>query len=296
MTNPNHTFDAFFAGPARRFLLQCLESALAEDGVDLTSRAVFGPEDRCRAELVAKERAVAAGLPLAALVLDLVEPGAGNGVVLHAADGDELAPGTVAATFDCPTLALLKAERVFLNLICRLSGIATLTARYARALEGTGARLLDTRKTTPGLRHAEKYAVLCGGGENHRMDLEEMLMLKDNHIDRAGGITPALAALRRAYAPCPPIEVECRTLDEVREAVAGKADRIMLDNMDRETMRRALALIPAAIPSEVSGGVNLDTIREIALLGPTCISVGRLTHSAPAADFSLRLARPEGGA
>ena len=296
MTNPSRTFATFFAGQARRFLLQCLESALAEDGVDLTSRAVFGPGDRCSAELVAKERAVAAGLPLAALVLDLVEPGAGAGVALHAADGNELAPGTVAATLDCPTLALLKAERVFLNLICRLSGIATLTARYVRLLEGTGTRLLDTRKTTPGLRHAEKYAVLCGGGENHRMDLEEMLMLKDNHIDRAGGITPALAALRRAYAPCPPIEVECRTLDEVREAVAGGVDRIMLDNMDPQTMRRALALIPAAIASEVSGGVSLDTIREIALLGPTFISVGRLTHSAPAADFSLRLARPGGKA
>ncbi len=198
----------------------------------------------------------------------------------------------MAARLDCPTLALLKAERVFLNLVCRLSGISTLTERYARELAGTCTRLLDTRKTTPGLRHAEKYAVLCGGGENHRLDLEEMLMLKDNHIDRAGGIAPAVAALRRAYAPCPPIEVECRTEDEVRQAVAAAADRIMLDNMDPDTMRRALALIPESIPTEVSGGVRLENLRQIALLGPTYISVGRLTHSAPAADFSLRMAKP----
>lgn len=292
MPTPSRTFDAVFTGPPRRFLMRCLALAMDEDGMDLTSRAVFGPEDRCRAELVAKERAVAAGLPLAALVLDLAQPGAGDGVRLLAADGDELAPGTVAATFDCPTLALLKAERVFLNLICRLSGIATLTAHYVRELEGTRTRLLDTRKTTPGLRHAEKYAVLCGGGENHRLDLEEMLMLKDNHIDRAGGIAPAVAALRRAYAPCPPIEVECRTLGEVDEAVAAAVDRIMLDNMDPETMRRALALVPGSISTEISGGVSLENLRQIALLGPDYISVGRLTHSAPAADFSLRMANP----
>ena len=292
MPTPSRSFNAFFTGAARDSLLRCVDLALAEDGTDLTSRAVFGPGDRAVGELVAKSQAVAAGLPLAALVLDRVQPGAGDGVVLLAADGDELSPGTVAARLDCPTLALLKAEWVFLNLICRLSGIATLTARYAAELAGTRTRLLDTRKTTPGLRHAEKYAVLCGGGENHRLDLEEMLMLKDNHIDRAGGIAPAVAALRRAYAPCPPIEVECRTLDEVRQAVAAAVDRIMLDNMDQETTRRALALVPAAIPTELSGGVSLENIRDLAALGPDFISVGRLTHSAPAADFSLRMAKP----
>ncbi|MEW5772117.1 MAG: carboxylating nicotinate-nucleotide diphosphorylase [Thermodesulfobacteriota bacterium] len=292
MTRPSRTFDSFFSGQSRRFLLRGLELALAEDGEDLTSRAVFGPEDRCSAELVAKERAVAAGLPLVPLVLDMVQPGAGRGVRLLAREGEELAPGAVVATLDCPTLALLKAERVFLNLVCRLSGIATLTARYVRELEGARTRLLDTRKTTPGLRHAEKYAVLCGGGENHRMDLEEMLMLKDNHIDHAGGIAPAVAALRRAYAPCPPVVAECRTDAEVREAVAAGADRILLDNMDAEGLRRALALIPEGVASEASGGVSLENIRQIALLGPDYISVGRLTHSAPAADFSLRMAKP----
>jgi len=292
MPTPSRTFDAFFAGQPRAFLLRSLELALAEDGLDLTSRAVFAPDDRSAAELVAKQQAVVAGLPLVPLVLDLVQPGAGEGVQLLARDGEELTPGAVAARLDCPTLALLKAERVFLNMVCRLSGIATLTARYVRELAGTRSRLLDTRKTTPGLRHVEKYAVLCGGGENHRLDLEEMLMLKDNHIDRAGGITPAVAALRRAYAPCPPIEVECRTLDEVREAVAAAVDRIMLDNMDQDTQRRALAQIPDRIPTEISGGVSLENIRDLAILGPTYISVGRLTHSAPAADFSLRMAKP----
>ena len=292
MPTPSRSFDAFFTGAARDFLVRCVDLALAEDGRDLTSAAVFGPADRASAELVAKQQVVAAGLPLAALVLDRVSPGAGDGVVLLARDGDLLSPGTVAARLDCPTLPLLKAERVFLNLICRLSGIATLTARYAAELAGTHTRLLDTRKTTPGLRHAEKYAVLCGGGENHRLDLEEMLMLKDNHIDRAGGITPAVDALRRAYAPCPPIEVECRTLAEVDEAMAAAVDRIMLDNMDQATLRRALARIPGHIPTEISGGVSLENLRDLAGLGPTFISVGRLTHSAPAADFSLRMASP----
>jgi nicotinate-nucleotide pyrophosphorylase (carboxylating) len=293
MPTPRHNFDDFFAGASREYLLSCVDLALAEDGADLTSRAVFDSADRAAAELVAKERLVAAGLPLVALVLDRVQPGTGDGVRLLAADGDELASGTVAARLECPTLALLKAERVFLNLVCRLSGIATLTARYAAELAGTRTRLLDTRKTTPGLRHAEKYAVLCGGGENHRLDLEEMLMLKDNHIDRAGGITPAVAALRRTYAPCPPIEVECRTLAEVDEAVAAGVDRIMLDNMDQATLRQALARVPDAIPTEISGGVSLENLRTLASLGPTFISVGRLTHSAPAADFSLRMAKTD---
>ena len=199
---------------------------------------------------------------------------------------------TEVARIKAPAVAMLKAERVVLNFITHLSGIANLTARYVRELEGTGVRLLDTRKTTPCLRWPEKYAVQAGGGHNHRKNLAEMLMLKDNHIDAAGSITAAVATLRARYNPCPPIEVECRTLDHVREAIAANADRIMMDNMGGELLSQALALVPTRIETEVSGGVRLETIRALALTEPRrpdFISVGRLTHSAVAADFSMTL-------
>lgn len=282
-------FDEFFQGRARDALIRSLALALDEDGQDLTSDALFGTDTPARAEIVAKEPTIVAGLALAPLVLDMVREGAGGGVAILADEGAEVATGTVVAAIDAAARVLLKAERVILNFLCHLSGIANLTRTYARLIEGTSTRLLDTRKTLPGMRHAEKYAVLLGGGKNHRMDLEEMLMLKDNHIDRAGGITPAVRALREAYAPCPPIEVECRTPDEVREAAALSVDRIMLDNMGPEELPEALALVPEGIETEVSGGVNLETIAAIAQAGPDFVSVGRLTHSAPAADFSMRI-------
>ena len=188
-----------------------------------------------------------------------------------------------------------RAERVILNVVSHLCGIATLTRRYVQALEGTGVRLLDTRKTMPGLRYPDKYAVLCGGGHNHRRNLAEMLMLKDNHIDAAGSITGAVQALRARYNPCPPIEVECRNCDEVREAVACKVERIMLDNMSPDRLPEALELVPSSIETEVSGGVSLDTIRDYAMASPRrkpdFISVGRITHSAVTADLSMRIAK-----
>jgi len=282
-------FDEFFTGRAQEMLARSIDLALDEDGRDLTSDALFPPEVAAVAEIVAKEPTLVAGLPLAPLVLERVLPGTGAGVELLAADGDEVAPGTVVAVLRAPARVLLKAERVVLNFVCHLSGVANLTRSYSCLLDGTRTRLLDTRKTLPGMRHAEKYAVLLGGGKNHRMDLEEMLMLKDNHIDRAGGITPAVEQLRAAYSPCPPIEVECRTLDEVREAAALSVERIMLDNMPPEALGRALALVPEGIETEISGGVNLETIAAIARSGPDFVSVGRLTHSAPAADFSMRI-------
>jgi len=166
--------------------------------------------------------------------------------------------------------------------------VATATASYAQKLSGTRTRLLDTRKTLPGLRYPEKYAVRVGGGCNHRMNLSEMLMLKDNHIDRAGSITQAVGLLRVAYDRCPPIEVECRTLAEVREAAGLGVERIMLDNMDLKTMAEALRMVPPTTETEVSGGVNMESIESIARLGPDFISVGALTHSAPALDLSMR--------
>jgi nicotinate-nucleotide pyrophosphorylase (carboxylating) len=184
-----------------------------------------------------------------------------------------------------------------LNFITHISGIANLTARYVKELEGSGTRLLDTRKTLPGLRYPEKYGVLVGGGVNHRFSLEDMLMLKDNHIDAAGGITPAVARLRETCANELPIEVECRGLEEVREAVACGVRRVMLDNMtgngDGSDLVQALALIPEHIEVEISGGVSLENIAALAVPDlprkPDFISVGRLTHSAPAADFSMRI-------
>ncbi len=285
-------FDAFFTGPALDHLRRAVRMALDEDGEDLTSNAVFGPGTPATAIIVAKDEAVVAGLAIGPLVLDMVQPGTGAGMRLDAAEGELVLPGRVVARIEAPARAVLKAERVILNFLTHLSGVATLTRRYVAALSGTRTTLLDTRKTLPCLRYPEKYAVLLGGAKNHRIDLSEMLMLKDNHIDRAGGITPAVALLRAAYSPCPPIEVECRTLGEVREAAALGVDRIMLDNMAPQALAEALALVPPGIETEVSGGVALETLPAIGAAGPDFVSVGRLTHSAPAADFSMRIDIP----
>ena len=284
-------FSSFFTPKRLDFVRRGILQALDEDGPDLTSRALFAPDDAATAVIVAKEPTLVAGLALAPMVLDTVEPGAGSGATLLAAEGERVEPGAEVARITGSARTLLAAERIILNHLCHMSGVANLTRVYARQLGGTRTRLLDTRKTLPGLRYLEKYAVLLGGGKNHRMDLAEMLMLKDNHIDQAGGIAPAVAALRAAYAPCPPIEVECRTEGEVREAVSARVERIMLDNMPPAALRDVLALVAEGIETEVSGGVNLDTIREIGEAGPDFVSVGRLTHSAPSADFSMRIAQ-----
>jgi nicotinate-nucleotide pyrophosphorylase (carboxylating) len=286
------TFDEFFTGPARDYLIRAVDLALEEDGQDLTAKAVFARGDRLTARIVAKEESLVAGLPIADMVLARMGILGVTQCEHPAKDGDLLKPGAVAALFTGPAVGLLKAERVILNFLCHLSGIANLTARYAAALSGSRTRLLDTRKTLPGLRYPEKYAVLVGGGLNHRRNLSEMLMLKDNHIDRAGGIPQAVAAVRSAFPHGgPPLEVECRTLDEVREAVSLSPSRIMLDNMTMDQMREALSLIPSEIETELSGGVSLEALPELGALGADFISVGRITHSAPYADFSMQIER-----
>jgi nicotinate-nucleotide pyrophosphorylase (carboxylating) len=286
-------FERYFTGKARDFLIRSIDLALEEDGPDLTAMAVFAQSDRLTASIVAKEEAVMAGLPIAALVLERMGQAEACQVRLFAADGQRVANRTVVAELIGPAITLLKAERVILNYICHLSGIASMVARAVAALAGSKTRLLDTRKTLPGLRYPEKYAVVCGGGVNHRIDLAAMLMLKDNHIDRAGGIPQAMAALRKSYHNrmdlMPPVEIECRTLDEVAQAVAETPKRLMLDNMDEATMRKALALVPGDIETEVSGGVDLDALAGIGALGPDFVSVGRITHSAKSADFSMLL-------
>lgn len=277
------------------FLKNAIAAALEEDGPDLTAEGIFPPTASVRARIVAKEDTLVTGLPLIPLILGVHAEQGGDMAHWQACvdEGAKVACGTEVARLHGPTVTLLKTERIILNFITHLSGIANLTRRYVDRLDGTGVRLLDTRKTLPGLRWPEKYAVRVGGGHNHRRNLTEMLMLKDNHIDAAGSITAAVRQLRTVYTPCPPIEVECRNEAEVREAVDARADRVMLDNMDVAGLAAALPLIPVQIEAEISGGVTLDNIRELALAGTRradFISVGRLTHSAAAADFSMRLA------
>lgn len=262
-----------------------IQLSLDEDGDDLTSIALFSENDQAEATIKVKQDTQVVGLPLVTLILSRL-PGPVQ-VDFVVPEGSQVVSGTRVAKFHGPATTLLKAERVMLNFIGRLSGIANLTRNFCDRIAGSGVLLLDTRKTTPGLRYPEKYAVAMGGGTNHRLDLSEMLMLKDNHIDRAGGITPAVRLLLAAYDPCPPIEVECRTLEEVAEAAALPVQRIMLDNMSREEMARALAMVPSGMETEISGGVNLETIAELATLGPTFISAGALTHSATCADISM---------
>ena len=285
-------WNAFFSPEGRHLLLKSIALALEEDGPELTAMGIFPPSSLMHAAIRAKEDTLVVGLPIIDEVFTVLEtPYTCQTLVQEAVAVRAM---TNVALITAPAVAMLKAERVILNYVCRLSGIANLTARYVRELEGTGVRLLDTRKTTPCLRWVEKYAVQAGGGTNHRKNLTEMLMLKDNHIDAAGSITVAVTKLRERYQPCPPIEVECRTLEHVREAIAAKVDRIMMDTMSGEVLARALSLVPPGVETEVSGGVCLENIRALACTEPRrpdFISVGRLTHSATAADFSMTLER-----
>ncbi len=287
MTTP---WAEYFSQKSLEFLHRAIRLALDEDGEDLTSIGVFTPDVPMKARITAKEKTMVAGLPVIPEIFrELKAPFSGE---LLVQEGSTVPAMTEIVHLEADATVLLRAERVILNFISHLSGIANLTSRYVRELEGTGVRLLDTRKTTPGLRWPEKYAVQLAGASNHRRNLEEMLMLKDNHIDQAGSITLAVNRLREFWDRCPPIEVECRTLDDVREAVACRVDRIMMDNMRAPMLGKALALVPADIETEVSGGVSLENIRSLALTGPRhpdFISVGRLTHSAVSADFSMTL-------
>lgn len=281
-------FSLYFNDDRLALLHRLVDLALEEDGRDLTSEALFPSSSLLHASIVAKEETLVAGLPLIDIVFERMRCPRPC-VTLLSSDADAVGRGQEVARIQGSAPILLKAERVIMNFICHLSGVANATRRFVQAVEGTGVRVLDTRKTTPGQRYLEKYAVRMGGGHNHRVNLEEMLMLKDNHIDQAGSITAAVEALRNAYEVCPPLEVECRTLEHVREAVSLAPQRIMLDNMPVETAAAALKLIPAHIESEISGNVTLANIRALAELRPTFISTGAITHSAPVADFSMRL-------
>ncbi len=264
-----------------------IDLALDEDEAlgDVTSRAIFPDRHRCRGFIEAKEALVLCGVEVAARVFARVDPGIK--VRRLARDGQALRPGARVLAVAGPTAAILTAERTALNFLQRLSGIATLTRRFADAVAGTGVRIVDTRKTTPGWRALEKEAVRCGGGFNHRSTLGEHVLIKDNHIAAAGSIARAVARARDAAPHLARIEVEAKTLAEVRMALRAGAEVILLDNMPPALIRQAVALIAGAAVVEVSGGVRLATVREFALQGVDVISIGALTHSATAVDLSL---------
>ncbi|AJE03461.1 carboxylating nicotinate-nucleotide diphosphorylase [Geobacter pickeringii] len=266
-----------------------IEDALREDihTGDITTLAVVPGSRPARARLVAKEPMVLAGIAVAARVFHLLD--STIRFTPRFEDGARLSAGDLIAELEGDSSLLLQGERVALNLIQRMCGTATLTARFVEAVRGTTTRIVDTRKTTPGLRVLEKYAVRVGGGINHRTGLYDGVLIKENHIAAAGGITEAVRRAR-AYIPhTMKIEVETETLAEVNEALEAGADIIMLDNMTRETMREAVAMIGGRALVEASGGVNLETVRGIAETGVDIISVGALTHSARAMDISMLL-------
>jgi nicotinate-nucleotide pyrophosphorylase (carboxylating) len=272
------------------YVADLVRRALAEDlagGEDVTSAATVPPDQTAVGDLVARADGVVAGLPVAAAVFAAVD-----GTVKvepRTSDGDRVGTGDVLATVSGPTRALLTAERTALNLLCHLSGVATATAQWVEAVRGTGARIRDTRKTTPGLRALEKYAVRQGGGVNHRMSLSDAALVKDNHVIAAGGVAKAFALVRARY-PDLPVEVECDSVDDVREAVEAGADLVLLDNMTPAEMTEAVAVTrPAGTRTEASGGLTLDKAKAVAATGVDYISVGALTHSAKVLDIALDL-------
>jgi nicotinate-nucleotide pyrophosphorylase (carboxylating) len=263
-------------------------AALAEDvgRGDVTTEATVAEDATCTARLLLKEAGVVCGLPAVEAVFRALDPDVS--FEASAADGDRFSEPTELARISGRTRAVLTGERTALNILGRLSGIATLTSQFVDAIEGTGAEILDTRKTTPGLRALEKYAVRCGGGRNHRFGLDDGILVKDNHLRAAGGVRPSVDRLRAAGTDLP-IEVEAETLDDVREALAAGTEQILLDNMPPTLMREAVELVDGRATLEASGGVSLETVHEIAETGVDYVSVGALTHSARSLDVSLEL-------
>ncbi|HEX8981911.1 MAG TPA: carboxylating nicotinate-nucleotide diphosphorylase [Ktedonobacterales bacterium] len=282
--------DGFAYDPI--FNVELARRALAEDigRGDLTTEATIPAGTRARANILAKADGVVAGLPMAALVFRLMDPE--THVVLTAYDGDRVTKGQRLAAIDGPARAILTAERTALNFLGRLSGIATLTARCVVGTAGTQAKVVDTRKTTPGLRTLEKYAVRMGGGSNHRAGLDDGILIKDNHIAAAGSVTAAVLRARAHVSHLIKVEVECENEAQIRDALTAGADAILLDNMDTDAMRSAVAQIRSEDPRvviEASGNIGADPARiaDVATTGVDLISLGALTHSAPNFDVSL---------
>ena len=282
--------DTFDAAECRELLREFLNEDIA--GGDITTGTLVPADRRARGELIAKAPLVLAGIDVFLEVFRLLEPGVAAEIARQ--DGDELGVGAIPARVSGRARTLLTGERVALNLLQRLSGVATLTRRFVRAVAGTGAQILDTRKTTPGLRALEKYAVRVGGGRNHRKDLAEAVLIKENHIRMAGGVSAALEAAQSAKGRAKWIEIEVTNFDELRDALAHSPDVILLDNMRPSQVRQAVEVTHGAngarkIRIEASGGITLSNVREFAEAGVDWISVGALTHSAAAVDLSFEI-------
>ena len=278
------------AGLDAASVLDLVARAVAEDldgGEDVTSVATVPVDLRGVAAFVPRADGTLAGVGVAMAVLDVVVPG----VELRAlaSDGERAVRGHAVLEAQGPVRSLLTAERTALNLLCHLSGVATLTAAWVSAVAGTGARIRDTRKTTPGMRALEKHAVRCGGGVNHRMSLSDAALVKDNHVVAAGGVGAAFAAVRGRF-PGVPVEVECDTVEQVREVLEAGADLVLLDNMTADDLRLSVALCrEAGVLTEASGGLSLDVARSVAETGVDFLAVGALTHSAPVLDLGVDL-------
>ena len=278
-----------FTNPPHSIVIEpVVRQALSEDlgrAGDITTDAIIAPDQRSRAVIAAREVGVVAGLIAADLAFKFADPAVH--LTVRAPDGSAVLENTVIAELEGPTRALLTAERVALNFLGHLSGVATATNRLVERVAGTKARIICTRKTTPGLRVLEKYAVRCGGGLNHRFGLEDAVLIKDNHIAAAGGVAASIAALRGRIGPLVKVEIEVDTIDQLEEALAAGVHAILLDNMAPETMKRAVAITKGRATLEASGGVTLERVRAIAESGVDYISSGALTHSAKALDVGL---------
>jgi len=279
--------------PAEATWLPLVERALAEDlgPGDATSQAVLPAEAKAEAVIEARQELVVCGLAVAEAVFRLLDPG----VRFHAerSDGERVASGRVLASLSGRVRSLLAGERTALNFLGRLCGVATLTRRYVEAVSGTRARIVDTRKTVPGWRVLDKYAVAVGGGLNHRMGLFDALLVKDNHAAAAGGVAAATRAARAHAAPHLHLQVEVESAEDARAAAAAGADSLLLDNLAPDAMRRIVEALGERLPLEASGGVSLENVRRVAETGVQRISIGALTHSAPVADVALEM-RPGG--
>lgn len=266
-----------------------IKTALLEDinYVDITTDYLIPEDQENEAKFLAKADGVLCGVEVALRVFTLIQPNFQYEVFIH--DGEEVKKGDIIAKIKGKTRTILKGERTALNLLQHMSGISSMTNRIVKIVEGTNASIADTRKTLPGMRPLQKYAVTVGGGKNHRFNLSDAAMLKDNHVDAGGGITNAVTKLRTKLGHMAKVELEVRTLDELREALSVDVDVIMLDNMDNDTMREAVKIADGKALLEASGGITEETIRDVAETGVDIISIGALTHSVKAFDISLKI-------
>lgn len=266
-----------------------IKTALLEDinYVDITTDYLIPEDQENEAKFLAKADGVLCGIEVALRVFTLIQPDFQYEVFIH--DGEEVKKGDIIAKIKGKTRTILKGERTALNLLQHMSGISSMTNRIVKIVEGTNASIADTRKTLPGMRSLQKYAVTVGGGKNHRFNLSDAAMLKDNHVDAGGGITNAVTKLRTKLGHMAKVELEVRTLDELREALSVDVDVIMLDNMDNDTMREAVKIADGKALLEASGGITEETIRGVAETGVDIISIGALTHSVKAFDISLKI-------